>query len=107
MKYNVLILTLLLFLTPACPAQQALSQSLPPIEVHFSPNGGCTEAVVKELNAAKATVFVQAYRFTSARIAKALVDAHKRGVKIDVIFEFRRARSRVVNVIRNKNPGGE
>jgi phosphatidylserine/phosphatidylglycerophosphate/cardiolipin synthase-like enzyme len=61
--------------------------TLPPIQVFFSPKGGCTEAVVKELSAAKETVLVQAYSFTSAPIAKALVDAHKRGVKVEVILD--------------------
>ena len=63
---------------------QALAQQ---IEVHFSPRGGCTEAVVKELDAAKASVLVQAYSFTSAPIAKALVNAHKRGVKVQVVLD--------------------
>jgi phosphatidylserine/phosphatidylglycerophosphate/cardiolipin synthase-like enzyme len=63
---------------------EALAQQ---IEVHFSPKGGCTEAVVSVLEAAKATVLVQAYSFTSAPIAKALVNAHKRGVKIEVILD--------------------
>ena len=57
------------------------------VEVYFSPQGGCTEAVVNELDAAKATVLVQAYSFTSAPIAKALVDAHKRGVDVRVILD--------------------
>jgi phosphatidylserine/phosphatidylglycerophosphate/cardiolipin synthase-like enzyme len=58
-----------------------------PIEVHFSPKGGCTEAVVKELDAAQSTVLLQAYSFTSVPIAKALVESHKRGVKIQVILD--------------------
>lgn len=57
------------------------------IEVYFSPKGGCTEAVVKALDAATQTVLVQAYSFTSVPIAKALVNAHKRGVKIEVILD--------------------
>jgi len=32
-------------------------------------------------------IFVQAYSFTSAPIAKALVNAHKRGVKVEVILD--------------------
>jgi phosphatidylserine/phosphatidylglycerophosphate/cardiolipin synthase-like enzyme len=56
-------------------------------EVYFSPHGGCTEAIVKELNKAKTTVLVQAYPFTSAPIAKALLNAHKRGVKVEVILD--------------------
>jgi phosphatidylserine/phosphatidylglycerophosphate/cardiolipin synthase-like enzyme len=88
---RILPLILTLLLIPACRAQEdaaaAPNRTLPPIEVYFSPKGGCTEAVVKELAAAKATVLVQAYSFTSAPIAKALVDAHKRGVKVEVILD--------------------
>ena len=93
MKRYLLGLVLLLLCLPGCrqaPAQVTADQAaqpLPPIEVYFSPKGGCTEAVVKELNAAKATVLVQAYSFTSAPIAKALVDAHKRGVQVQVILD--------------------
>jgi phosphatidylserine/phosphatidylglycerophosphate/cardiolipin synthase-like enzyme len=43
--------------------------------------------VVDALDHAKNSVFVQAYSFTSAPIAKALVDAHKRGVKVQVILD--------------------
>jgi len=59
----------------------------PPIEVYFSPKGGATEAVVRALDAAKQTVFVQAYSFTSKEIAEALLAAHKRGVVIHVILD--------------------
>lgn len=60
---------------------------LPPIDVYFSPKGGATEAVVRALDAAKQTVFVQAYSFTSKEIAKALLNAHKRGVVVHVILD--------------------
>ncbi len=55
--------------------------------VFFSPKGGCTEAVVRELATAKESVLVQAYSFTSAPIAKALVEAHRRGVDVKVILD--------------------
>jgi phosphatidylserine/phosphatidylglycerophosphate/cardiolipin synthase-like enzyme len=65
-----------------------LPQEPPPNwEVYFSPHGGCTDAVIRELNRAKDTILVQAYSFTSAPIAKALLNAHKRGVKIEVILD--------------------
>ena len=64
------------------------------IQVYFSPDGGCTEAIVRELGKAKSTVLVQAYSFTSAPIAKALVDAEKRGVKIQVILDKRERREK-------------
>jgi phosphatidylserine/phosphatidylglycerophosphate/cardiolipin synthase-like enzyme len=56
-------------------------------DVRFSPKGGCTEAVVDALRDAKTSVLVQAYSFTSAPIAAALVDAHRRGVKVEVILD--------------------
>ena len=57
------------------------------IMVSFSPNGGCSDVVVHALDAAKSTVLVQAYSFTSAPIAKALVDAKKRGVDVCIILD--------------------
>src|SRR6185503_7763491 len=54
---------------------------------YFSPKGGCTEAVVDALTKANSTVLVQAYSFTFAPIAKALTDAHRRSVKIQVILD--------------------
>ena len=57
------------------------------VSVYFSPNGGCTEAIVKELGNTKSNILIQAYSFTSAPIAKAVVDAHKRGVDVAVILD--------------------
>ena len=65
----------------------AVSIQAADIQVYFSPQGGCTEAVVANLDKATNTVLVQAYSFTSAPIAKALVDAKKRGVKVQVILD--------------------
>src|SRR4030043_789782 len=39
------------------------------------------------MNKASSTVLVQAYSFTSYKIAKALLDAHKRGVKVEIILD--------------------
>jgi len=57
------------------------------VQVFFSPKGGCTEAVVDALGKAKSAVYVQAYSFTSAPIAKALVDASRRGVAVQVLLD--------------------
>lgn len=62
-------------------------RSLPPIEVYFSPKGGVTDAVVREIDAARESILVQAYSFTSVPIAKSLVEAHKRGVDVRVILD--------------------
>ncbi|MHB1220181.1 MAG: phospholipase D family nuclease [Alphaproteobacteria bacterium] len=55
--------------------------------VCFTPGEDCAGLIAAELNGAKATVLVQAYSFTSAPIAKALVDAHNRGVDVRVILD--------------------
>jgi phosphatidylserine/phosphatidylglycerophosphate/cardiolipin synthase-like enzyme len=57
------------------------------VTVCFTPGGNCTDGIVQALGNAKRTILVQAYSFTSARIAKALLDAHKRGVQVQVILD--------------------
>jgi phosphatidylserine/phosphatidylglycerophosphate/cardiolipin synthase-like enzyme len=47
----------------------------------------CRIGFSQEINAAKKTIFVQAYSFTSAPIAKALVDAAKHGVSVVVVLD--------------------
>ena len=56
-------------------------------QVYFSPNGGCTAAVVREIDAARESIEVQAYSFTSAPIASALAQANERGVRVQVILD--------------------
>lgn len=56
-------------------------------KIYFSPKGGCTAAIVKELDRAKKTVRVNAYSFTSEPIEKALEAAKKRGVDCQVILD--------------------
>jgi phosphatidylserine/phosphatidylglycerophosphate/cardiolipin synthase-like enzyme len=67
-----------------CEPQASIPQG---VQVYFSPRGGATGAVVNALDHATNSVLVQAYSFTSAPIAKALVDAHRRGVKVRVILD--------------------
>jgi phosphatidylserine/phosphatidylglycerophosphate/cardiolipin synthase-like enzyme len=57
------------------------------ISVYFSPNGGCTDAIVHEIDGASQCVYVQAAQFTSGPIAKALVAAKERGVDVRVIID--------------------
>jgi phosphatidylserine/phosphatidylglycerophosphate/cardiolipin synthase-like enzyme len=59
--------------------------------VYFSPNGGATLAVVEAIGRARRQVLVSAYSFTSAPIAKALVEARRRGVVVEVVLDRREA----------------
>lgn len=65
----------------------ALSVNAAEVQVFFSPDGGCTQAITNALCNARKSILVQAYSFTSAPIAKAVVDAHRRGVKVTVILD--------------------
>ena len=57
------------------------------IEVYFSPKGGCTDAIVRELDKARGEVLVQAFTITSSPIAQAISKAYARGVKVVVILD--------------------
>jgi phosphatidylserine/phosphatidylglycerophosphate/cardiolipin synthase-like enzyme len=63
-------------------------------KAYFSPHGGCTEAIVGEITHAKSNLLVQAYSFTSAPIAKAVVEAHRRGVHVAVVLDSSQASQR-------------
>ncbi|HUO05177.1 MAG TPA: phospholipase D family protein [Candidatus Binataceae bacterium] len=61
------------------------------VQVCFSPPipGGCdpTATIVKIIDSARHQVLVQAYEFTSHPIAKAIADAHRRGLDVRVILD--------------------
>lgn len=85
---STLILLIAIATLTTLKTSQVYSQERQPTwEVYFSPRGGCTEAIIKHLDSAKKTVLIQAYSFTSEPIAKALLNAHKKGIRIEVILD--------------------
>ncbi len=62
-------------------------RAAPSVAVHFSPKGGCAEAIVQEIRKARHEVLVLAYSFTNRPIAQALVDAKARGVHVDILLD--------------------
>jgi phosphatidylserine/phosphatidylglycerophosphate/cardiolipin synthase-like enzyme len=84
MKVNGVLVLGAGLLLMGCGPQASVPQG---VQVYFSPKGGATEAVVQALDQATNSVLVQAYSFTSAPIAKALVEAHRRGLKVQVILD--------------------
>ncbi len=67
-----------------CQPQSSIPQG---VQVYFSPNGGATQAAVNALSQATNTILVQAYSFTSAPLAEALVVAKRRGVSVRIILD--------------------
>ena len=56
-------------------------------KVFFSPNGGCTDAIIKEIDKAKSEIMVQTYSFTSKPIAEVIVKAKKAGVAVEIVMD--------------------
>jgi phosphatidylserine/phosphatidylglycerophosphate/cardiolipin synthase-like enzyme len=75
LKILVLLLTTVIFATAA------------DVDVYFSPNGGATDAVVREIGSAHHEILIQAYSFTSTPIASSLIAAKNRGIKVEAILD--------------------
>ncbi|QTQ35616.1 Putative phospholipase D [Aromatoleum petrolei] len=77
-------------LAAAAPQLVAASQRLPArgsVEVAFSPADRPEELLIEVINYARKTLHVQAYAFTSRPIARALIAAHQRGVRVEVLAD--------------------
>jgi len=85
--FTPIFLTFIFLFTPSIHAADITLYKDTPVHVYFSPNGGCTAAITDTIHDAKSEILVQAYILTSAPIAKALINAHKRGVKVFVILD--------------------
>ncbi|OAJ33833.1 Phospholipase D precursor [Piscirickettsiaceae bacterium NZ-RLO1] len=59
-----------------------------PYQVCFTPGGQCTSLIVKAINKAKTSIYVQAYSFTSWPIANGLIKAQQRGVKVELLLDI-------------------
>lgn len=88
-KLILFCIVLSIFLLPFSFTSRAADLTLnnTPTQIYFSPKGGCTEAIISQIDKAKTEILVQAYSFTSAPIAKALLNAHKRGIKVEAILD--------------------
>jgi phosphatidylserine/phosphatidylglycerophosphate/cardiolipin synthase-like enzyme len=63
----ILFVVFLIALQPGYATDLTLNNT--PTQVCFSPNGGCTVAIISQIDKAKSEILVQAYSFTSASIS--------------------------------------
>ena len=85
----LLILSGLIFLI-ACsrnPASITTDHGNTQIQACFTPGEDCSTLLINQINAAQKSIDVQAYSFTSYKIAKALVKAAQRGVEVKIILD--------------------
>jgi phosphatidylserine/phosphatidylglycerophosphate/cardiolipin synthase-like enzyme len=77
----------------ACALSCALALAAQPFpdgarfDIGFSPKQGAQEVVLKGIGAARKSILVAAYGFTSRTISGALLDAHRRGVDVSVVAD--------------------
>lgn len=55
----------------------------------FSPSGGALQLVLQAIGQARSSIRVAAYSFTSSDVARALVQAKKRGVDVAVLLDWK------------------
>ena len=102
-KITIICFAVALWVVPAFAYDLTLQNT--PVQVYFSPRGGAQDALVATIGQAKDSILVQAYSFTSAPIAKALVDAAKRGVKIEAILDKSQRSERYTGATFLRNEG--
>jgi phosphatidylserine/phosphatidylglycerophosphate/cardiolipin synthase-like enzyme len=90
--WRLVALSLLLPLTAGAqtPRVQEPEQSRP-WAVYFSVEGGAAQAVVEALGRAKHDVRVQAVALSAPEISQARVNAHHRGVAVEVVLHGKRS----------------
>jgi phosphatidylserine/phosphatidylglycerophosphate/cardiolipin synthase-like enzyme len=84
---RTIILSSLILITLTIPCLSETFKATDNVEAYISPNGVDTEAIVKEINSAKSEILLQADWITFKPIADALVNAQKRGVKIEAVID--------------------
>lgn len=62
-------------------------------EVHFSPNGGIRQRLVRAIETSQRNIDIAVYSFTAAELAEALYAAMARGVRVRVLVDRERAES--------------
>ena len=100
-RHILIALFLAISVSSACFAMPSTGS----VDVFFSPKGGATEAVVREIDNAKQEVLVQAYSFTSKPIAKAILEAKKRGVEVVAVLDKSQRKERYTEATFISNAG--
>ncbi len=81
----IFFLSIILLYTAASAVELSLNNVS--AKVFFSPKGNCTRGIVNEIDMGAREILVQAFSFSSTPIRNALINAQKRGVKVEIIFD--------------------
>ncbi len=64
------------------------------LQVYFSPQGGCQQAIADEIARARKTLDIAMFAFTNRELANAVIAARKRGVEVRVVLDASQAENR-------------
>ena len=79
---------LLLVLVASVSWWQSVSAEPQPAEIlgiYFTPPAGGASGLIKQIDASKKSIKVMAYGFTALPLSDALIRAHRRGIKVELI----------------------
>lgn len=76
------------------------------VQVLFSPWDDAEGGLLKAIGAAKRSIHVQAFVFTSRNIAKSLEEAHRRGVKVEVLADAEQATKNENSLVQRLHDAG-
>ncbi|ANQ86280.1 phospholipase D family protein [Azoarcus olearius] len=100
----VAALALLIVSAPAAGVEAFAARG--EVELAFSPWDDAEQLLLRVIGAARRSVQVQAYAFTSRRVADALVAARRRGVAVEVLADARMNRRERGNALPQLLAGG-
>ena len=75
------------------------------VAVRFSPDGGCADAVLEAMRGARRTLDVACYHITHADIARAMIDANRRGISVRVVMDQSQAQQKYSSATTLHNNG--
>lgn len=89
----------------ATPSFAQIQAPIPQWHVCFTPGDQCADDLIARIDAAKLSIRVQAYSFTSKDIADALIRARSRGVDVIAILDKSQTRERYSMIDEMKDGG--
>lgn len=90
---------LLFFFLSACIAHSKEPLSYDSLQVYFSPQGGCQQAIIGKIGKAKKTLDIAMFSFTNRELGNAVIAARDRGVEVRVVLD----ESQAANKYSKKN----
>ena len=74
-------------------------------QVYFTPSSDCEDQIIKRINGSTVSIDAAVYSITNKNITSALINAHKRGVKLRILTDRTQAGNKSSTVTELENAG--